>query len=64
MTTTNLLKAKLYYVSEMASYKLTYFNLTGVAEPIRYLLSYGNKQFEDIRIEFNDWPAKKNCMQT
>lgn len=40
-------------------YKLTYFNLTGLGEPIRYLLSYGNLQFEDNRIEFADWPKIK-----
>lgn len=41
-------------------YKLTYFNLTGLGEPIRYLFSYGNIDFEDNRIELSDWPKHKD----
>lgn len=33
----------------MSTYKLTYYNITGPAEPIRYLLSYGKENFEDDR---------------
>lgn len=43
------------------AYKLFYFNSKALAEPIRFLLSYGNIQFEDNRIEFADWPKFKNC---
>lgn len=45
----------------MPAYKLTYFNLKALAEPIRFLLSYGNLEFEDIRIEKEDWPKLKSC---
>ncbi|CAH1100581.1 unnamed protein product [Psylliodes chrysocephalus] len=43
-----------------AAYKLTYFNVTGLGEPVRLILSYGNIDFEDIRITFDDnWPSIK-----
>ena len=45
----------------MPSYKLTYFKGKGIAEPIRYLLAFGNHEYEDIRLEFNEtWPAKSS----
>lgn len=44
----------------MPSYKLTYFNITGLGEPIRYLLSYGGVDFEDKRVSFDEWPALKS----
>lgn len=43
----------------MSSYKLTYFNLTGLGESIRFLLSYGGAKFEDVRLSFEDWPKYK-----
>ncbi|KAK5639828.1 hypothetical protein RI129_010639 [Pyrocoelia pectoralis] len=36
-------------------YKLTYFNVMARVEPIRFLLSYGNIEFEDIRIAQENW---------
>ncbi|XP_018334295.1 glutathione S-transferase-like [Agrilus planipennis] len=41
-------------------YKLTYFNLKGLGEPLRFLLKYGNLDFEDIRYELKDWPQIKD----
>ncbi|KAK0182027.1 hypothetical protein PV327_000199 [Microctonus hyperodae] len=46
----------------MTTYKLTYFNITGLGEPIRYLLSYGGIKFEDQRVSFEEWPALKPKM--
>ncbi|XP_046742487.1 uncharacterized protein LOC124409109 [Diprion similis] len=46
----------------MSSYKLTYFGIAGLAEPIRYLLSYGGIDFEDNRITQEAWPALKPQM--
>jgi len=46
----------------MSSYKLTYFNVTALAEPIRFLLSYLNIDFEDYRFERDQWPAIKPTM--
>lgn len=43
----------------MAEYKLTYFTIKGLAEPIRLILSYMDVKFEDIRIEREDWPKIK-----
>jgi len=41
-------------------YKLTYFDVTGYGELIRYILHYGGKSFEDRRIEFGDeWNTLK-----
>uniref|UniRef100_A0A0A9WZL5 glutathione transferase n=1 Tax=Lygus hesperus TaxID=30085 RepID=A0A0A9WZL5_LYGHE len=33
------------------TYKLTYFNIMGLGEPIRFMLSYMEKEFEDFRID-------------
>lgn len=41
------------------AYKLTYFNLMGLGEPIRYLLHYGGINFEDVRVNFEEWPTVK-----
>jgi glutathione S-transferase len=43
----------------MPTYKLTYFNLTGLAESSRYLFHYCGTKFEDVRFEFDDWPEVK-----
>ena len=43
----------------MSTYKVTYFNVTALAEPIRYLLSYAGVDFQDDRFEFADWPTLK-----
>ncbi|XP_047026292.1 uncharacterized protein LOC124634675 [Helicoverpa zea] len=39
--------------------KLTYFNINGLAEPIRYILHYTKQDFEDNRIELGNWPDLK-----
>ncbi|XP_026485310.2 glutathione S-transferase-like [Vanessa tameamea] len=38
--------------------KLHYFDLNGLAEPIRYILHYGKQKFEDVRYRYKDWPIK------
>lgn len=42
------------------AYKVTYFNITALGEPLRFLLSYGNLDFEDVRVEREDWPKVKS----
>jgi len=42
------------------TYKLTYFNFTALGESIRFLLSYLDIDFEDNRIELEDWPSVKH----
>lgn len=44
----------------MPAYKVTYFNIKGLAEPMRYLLAYGNIDYEDVRVEKENWPALKS----
>ncbi|KAG9400646.1 hypothetical protein AC1031_010863 [Aphanomyces cochlioides] len=39
--------------------RLTYFNMPGRGEFIRLLFAYGNVPFEDSRISFQEWGAKK-----
>ncbi|KAF0773648.1 glutathione S-transferase-like [Aphis craccivora] len=46
----------------MTSYKVTYFDITALAEPIRFLLSYLNIDFEDFRFQREQWPALKPTM--
>lgn len=43
----------------MPNYKLTYFSLKALAEPIRFLLSYADIPFEDDRINTDNWPKIK-----
>ncbi|VDN02261.1 unnamed protein product [Thelazia callipaeda] len=42
------------------SYKLTYFPIRGLAEPIRLLFVDQDIEFTDNRIDKNDWPALKS----
>ncbi|XP_044753584.1 glutathione S-transferase isoform X2 [Coccinella septempunctata] len=44
------------------AYKVTYFNITALGEPIRFLLSYGKIEFEDCRVEIEQWPQLKPSM--
>uniref|UniRef100_A0A1Y1L6P0 glutathione transferase n=2 Tax=Photinus pyralis TaxID=7054 RepID=A0A1Y1L6P0_PHOPY len=45
-------------------YKLTYFESKALGEPIRFLLSYGNIEFEDFRIDYDgpEWQKIKPTM--
>ncbi|XP_017881706.1 glutathione S-transferase-like [Ceratina calcarata] len=45
----------------MPSYKLVYFNVMGLGEPIRFLLSYGGAEFKDVRVEHSsdEWIKMK-----
>jgi len=45
---------------KMAVYKLTYFNFPALAEPIRFLLSYLEIDFEDVRFEREQWASIKH----
>ncbi|EFN78063.1 glutathione S-transferase [Harpegnathos saltator] len=46
----------------MPSYKLTYFSVKALAEPIRFLFSYADIEFEDDRFNRDDWPKIKPNM--
>lgn len=41
------------------SKKLSYFELNGLAEAIRYILHYSGQKFEDVRFKFKEWPVKE-----
>lgn len=43
-------------MSDMKEIKLTYFNIMGLGETLRFMLSYMGKEFEDFRIPtFPEW---------
>ncbi|XP_044270389.1 glutathione S-transferase-like [Tribolium madens] len=44
------------------AYKLTYFPVEALAEPIRFLLNYGGIEFEDHRFDRENWPQLKPNM--
>ncbi len=44
----------------MGKLKLTYFNGRGRGEPSRLILAQAGVDYEDVRIEFADWPALKS----
>ncbi|XP_006164556.1 hematopoietic prostaglandin D synthase [Tupaia chinensis] len=46
----------------MPSYKLTYFNMRGRAEIIRYIFAYLDIKYEDHRIEQADWLKIKSTV--
>ncbi|XP_008475192.1 glutathione S-transferase isoform X1 [Diaphorina citri] len=46
----------------MPTYKLIYFPVKALAEPIRFLLSYMEQDFEDYRFEREQWPEIKPKM--
>jgi len=41
------------------SYKLHYFNLRARGELTRWIFAYANQEYEDHRIEFDQWPTIK-----
>ncbi|EFN62036.1 Glutathione S-transferase [Camponotus floridanus] len=43
----------------MPSYKLTYFPVKALGEPIRFLFTYGGTEFIDNRFNEEDWPKIK-----
>lgn len=47
--------------SKMPKYVYHYFPVKSLGEAPRYLMWYGNQEFEDHRIPKEDWPAFKPC---
>lgn len=47
--------------SIMPSYKLTYFNFTGRAEPCRYLFALAGQKYEDVRLTQEEFQKLKPC---
>ncbi|KAG5867396.1 hypothetical protein JTB14_025227 [Gonioctena quinquepunctata] len=55
-------KQTIVFVEMAPAYKVTYFNITALGEPIRFLLSYGGLEFEDVRVSEEQWPTLKSSM--
>ncbi|XP_076544707.1 uncharacterized protein LOC117601415 [Osmia lignaria lignaria] len=58
----NCPKADFLNFCKMSNYKLTYFNLSGLGEPIRFILHQSGIKFEDKRLTFEEWPELKSQM--
>jgi len=48
----------------MPEYKLTYFNIRALGEHIRLIFAYAEVPYEDVRINFEDWPDMKPKTRT
>ncbi|KYN30203.1 Glutathione S-transferase [Trachymyrmex cornetzi] len=46
----------------MPTYKLIYFDVTGLGEAIRFMLNYCGIKFEDVRFSFDEWSKYKPNM--
>lgn len=46
-------------VTMSPKYKLTYFDILGLGEQIRFILSYGRLEFEDFRFPRSEWDLLK-----
>lgn len=44
----------------MAAYKLSYFDLRGISEPIRMSFHYGGVPFEDNQVVKKAWESVKH----
>ena len=44
---------------DRTSYKLTYFNIRGRGEFLRYMFAYAGQNYIDDRVEQADWPKLK-----
>jgi hypothetical protein len=49
----------LFESQEPETYRLTYFDIRGRAEFIRWLFAYSQQPFTDDRINMTDWPVLK-----
>lgn len=43
----------------MPTYKVTYFNIKGLAESIRWLFAYADVDFDDKRVTADEWKTLK-----
>jgi len=44
----------------MSTAKVTYFNITGLGEPVRFMLAYCGVNFVDNRMDKDEWESKKS----
>lgn len=46
--------------TENSTFKLYYFNIQALAEPIRYIFAYGGQKYEDVRVTKEEWGKFKS----
>jgi len=49
-------------MSEQPQYKLTYFDLRAIGEPIRFMFVYKQVEFENDEVNHLEWPSIKPSM--
>lgn len=47
------------FPSENPKFKLSYFNVKALGEPIRLIFAYGGIEYEDIRVTQEEWAVLK-----
>ena len=48
-----------FFSSKMPNYKLTYFPVKALAEPIRFIFAYAGVDYVDDRFDRENWPTLK-----
>lgn len=47
-------------MAENSTFKLYYFDIQALAEPIRYIFAYAGQKYEDVRVGRDEWVNLKS----